>query len=123
LLSILAGFALGLAATGLFTLLQFSVAQQRGEIGLRIAVRAAPAHVFRLIFREGLVDAIMGITAGLTAAGLLGALAGKLFGSPGFDPAAFAAATATLIFMAMLAAALPAADAAKIQPKRALNGE
>jgi putative ABC transport system permease protein len=116
--------ALGLAGTGLFALIAYAVAQRTREIGVRIALGAAPADVIRLMLAEGAALAGIGVACGLIAAALLTRLlSGLLFDISATDPATFATVSALLIAVAALASYLPARRAAAVDPLVALRAE
>ena len=124
LLGSFAATALALSALGLYGLLAHSVRQRTPEIGVRMALGARPADVVRLIVRGGLGLAALGVALGL--AGALAAtrvLDGLLFQVPTRDPLTLAAAGALLLAIALLACALPARRASRIDPARALRCE
>jgi macrolide transport system ATP-binding/permease protein len=113
---------LALAAVGLYGIIAFSVAQRTREIGIRMAVGARPSTVVRLVLRQGLALVAVGLVVGT----LLGALAirivaGALYGVSVADPLAWGAAAAVLLGAAMLANAVPAYRAVRIDPVKALR--
>ena len=116
--------ALGLAAVGLYGVMSHAVAQRRREIGIRMALGAERKSVLWQVLRQVLVLAVAGVSIGLPAA--LGA--GRLIESllfelaPG-DPATIAAAATVLIGVAMLAGAVPATRAMRVDPVVALRDE
>jgi predicted permease len=128
LLAQLSGFfgvaALVLACIGLYGLMSYAVLRRTGEIGLRMALGALPAHVLRMILRESLVLVAIGILAGIAAA--LGAtrwISMQLFGLSTGDPLTYAIVIAVLIAVALLAALLPARRASRVDPMVALRAE
>jgi predicted permease len=118
------GLALLLAVVGLYGTMAYSVAQRRGEIGIRIALGAARARVMRLVLGE----AGRLVTAGLIL-GAVGALAATrwvesfLFGLTRSDPATWAWSAVTLTAVALAACALPAWRAARMDPSAALRAD
>jgi putative ABC transport system permease protein len=116
--------ALALTAVGLFGVLQFSVARRTSEIGVRMALGARPADIFRLIVGNGMALVVIGLTigaGGAVAAGRL--LRGMLFGVKGFDPLAMGSVVVVLGVAAFLACYLPARRASRVDPMRALRSE
>jgi predicted permease len=113
-----------LAAIGLYGVLAYTVAQRTREIGLRMALGAAPAHVRRMVLRQvagmTLAGAILGLTASIWVARSAEQI---LFEMKGRDPFVFIGATLTLAFVALLAGWLPASRAAKVDPMTALRWE
>jgi predicted permease len=124
LTGLFAAFAVLLAAIGIFGVLSLAVARRRRELGVRMAVGATPRAVVGLVARHGLLLVGLG-----TAAGLAGALAAnRLLGSllyevRPFDPAVYAAVTAALVVVAVMAAVGPAFRAARVEPARVLREE
>ena len=124
----LAGFFGGLAAllvcVGLYGLMSFAVLQRTGEIGIRMALGAAPGQVHRMILRESLAVLCVGTAIGVIAASLASRLIAKLlYGLAPTDPTTFGVVTLLLIAVALVAALLPARRASKIDPLVALRAE
>ena len=122
LVTAFSGLGLALAAVGLYGIIAFAVAQRTREIGIRMAIGARPATVVRLVLRQGLGSGGRRPRFG----SLLGALAtrivaGALYGVSVADPVAWGAAAAVLLAAAMLANAVPAYRAVRIDPVRALR--
>ena len=124
LLSLFAALAVTIAAVGVYAVLSFGVAQRTREIGVRIALGALPGEVIRMVLRDGLRLAAVGIALGLVAGTLASRVLGKLLFevTPG-DPLAIAAVTVLLIVVALLATWLPARRAARVDPMVALRTE
>jgi len=126
-MQILGGFAalaLVLAAVGLYGVLSYLVASRRVEIGIRMALGAAPAGVFRMIAGRALALAAAGAAIGLAGCfGLRRVLASLLFGVGPSDPATLAIAVAALLFVAIAAASFPALRATRVDPVAALHEE
>jgi putative ABC transport system permease protein len=109
-----AALALALAGTGLYGVLAYVTARRTREIGVRMALGAAPSSVARLVARDGVAPAVAGIAVGLAAAvAVARMLAGQTHGIAPLDPVAFAATPAVLLAVATLAAAVPAWRAAR----------
>jgi predicted permease len=124
LLGLFALLALVLAAVGLYGVLAYSVSQRTGEIGLRMALGAAPSDVFRLILTQGGRLAAVGLILGLAGAFAAGHVVESLLvGVGGGDPLTFAAVVAVLGLVALLACFVPALRATRVAPVTALRYE
>jgi predicted permease len=113
-----------LAAIGLYGVLAYTVAQRTREIGLRMALGAAPDRVRRMVLRQ---VAIMTLVGGLVGvAGALGVGKGAqsmLFQMTGADPAVLALSAVALAMVALSAGFIPAHRASRVDPMRALKYE
>jgi putative ABC transport system permease protein len=124
LLSIFAGAALFLAAIGIYGVLSYSVAQRAQELGIRMALGADRRRILRLVMSQGMVLALAGMAAGVAISlALSRLLASLLFGVAPTDPLSYAAVTALLGGVAVVACALPAARAARVDPLVVLRSE
>jgi len=124
LLAIAAAVALALGIVGIYGVMSYIVSQRTGEIGVRLALGAAPERVARMIVRQGGSVALAGVAIGL--AGALAAsrvMASLLYGVTPRDPVVFAATTITLMAIALVACWLPARRAARLNPLEALRAE
>jgi predicted lysophospholipase L1 biosynthesis ABC-type transport system permease subunit len=119
-----AALALALAATGLYGVLSYNVTQRHREIGLRAALGATQAALVRMVLREGLVPACIGLTAGLCIAAVATrAMTAVLFGVTPVDRVAFSVSAGLLLSVAVAACLIPAWRAARIDPAVALRAE
>jgi putative ABC transport system permease protein len=124
LLATFAGLALALAAIGIYSVLSYAVRRRVREIGIRMALGAQIRDVLRLVVFEGMKPALVGMVIGLTGAMLLGRVLAKLvFGVKTTDPATFAAVSILLMAVALLATAVPAYRATRVDPMRTLRDE
>ncbi len=122
LLVIAAAVALLLGIIGIYGVMSYIVSQRTGEIGVRLALGAAPSSVAGMIVRQGGIVALGGITVGLAAA-LAGSrlIESLLYGVSPRDPDVFAVTTLALLAVALLACWLPARRAARLSPLEALR--
>jgi len=122
--SVFGGLALVLAAVGLYGVKAYSVARRTREIGIRMAIGAAPGAVQSMILREGAGMIITGVALGLLIGlGLGQALAGILYKVSPFDPVTFVIAPVSLAIVALFACYLPARRATRVNPLNALRAE
>ena len=122
LMGITSGVALALGAVGLFGLIAYVVSLRGREIAIRLALGARPADVSRMVERQAVLVAGVGILAGLAGAIVTTrALASLLFGVAPGDPRTLAAAALTLAVVAAAASRLAARRAARVDPVRALR--
>jgi predicted permease len=113
-----------LAAIGLYGVLAYTVAQRTREIGLRMALGAAPARVRLMVLRQVGAMTAMGGAAGVLASLWVATLAeAQLYEMQGRDPFVFVAAVATLGLVALVAGFIPAHRASKVDPMTALRYE
>ena len=114
--------AVVLASLGIYGVTALSVGQRVQEFGVRLALGASRAAVLRLVLRQGLTLAIIGVAIGLAgAAWLTQYVSTLLFNVAPLDPATFAAATLTLVAVALIACYVPARRATRTDPLVALR--
>ena len=116
--------SLMLAAVGLYGVLSYLVTQRVSEIGIRMALGAQRSEVLRLVLMDGLRPVAIGLAIGLAggaAAGML--IRSILYGTRPLDPVVFAAMVGSLLVTAMIASAVPALRACRIEPVQALRME
>jgi putative ABC transport system permease protein len=124
LVSIFAVAALFLASIGVYGVMAYAVVERSREIGVRMALGARPRDVARTVVAESAVLTGLGLCIGLaiaaTLTGLLGAL---LFGTAPLDPGTFAVVAVLTIGSGLLASAMPALKAARVDPNLSLRAE
>ena len=122
LLALFAAVALVLAATGVFGVMSYTVAQRAREISIRMALGALPGDVVRMIVGRALGLSAAGILLGLAAALVLGRfIQAQLFGVTTFDPVTLGTVALVLGASAALASFLPAWRATKFDPASAMR--
>lgn len=116
--------ALVLAAVGVYGVMSYSIKERTQEIGIRMAVGASAAVVFRMVLGQAMRLIAIGVVAGLLASIFLTRLlAGMLFEVGPLDPATFAATSLALLAVAALAAYFPARRSMRMAPVEALRTE
>ncbi|MCZ6758985.1 MAG: ABC transporter permease [Gemmatimonadetes bacterium] len=124
LLGLFAGLALLLAAIGIYGVVSYSVAQRTQELGVRMALGAGQGNILRLVMKQGVGLAVVGVLAGSSAAFLMTRLlSGILWGVSATDPLTFASVSLFLIVVAALATYVPAWRASRIDPVECLRQE
>jgi ABC-type antimicrobial peptide transport system permease subunit len=118
------GVALLLSAIGTYGLIAHDVSQRRREIGIRMALGAAPLRVIASVTRRGLTIAGLGMLLGLPLAWAMArAVAAALQGLAPVDPGSIALIVVLLAAVAAVASCLPAVRAARVRPARVLQNE
>jgi predicted permease len=116
--------AMLLASIGLYGVIAYAVARRTREIGIRMALGAKPGALVRMVMRQGLSLAAVGVAVGaLLALGAAKAIAGALYGVSFVDPIAWTASIAMLFFVAAMANLVPARRASAVDPSIALRSE
>jgi len=124
LIVIAASTALLLGIVGIYGVMSYVVSQRTNEIGVRIALGAAPTTVTRMIVRQGGIVALVGTGAGLAAALAGGrAMSSLLYQVSPRDPQVFIVVTLGVLCVALAACWLPARRAAHVDPLVALRAE
>lgn len=122
LLSVLSGLGLLLAAVGLYSVMAYSVAQRTSEIGIRVTLGAQPRDIMRLVVRQGIAFALVGLVVGsVTAVTLAHVVSAMLVGVNPADPLVFAVAGVFTVLVALASAAIPAWRALRVDPAVALR--
>jgi putative ABC transport system permease protein len=118
------GLAVLIAGVGIYGLMAFLVAQRTREIGVRLALGAAPGAVLRLVLSRALWLTAVGLAAGLAmAAGLERLVHAFLYQAQAHDPVVYAGVAAALLAVGLLAAYGPARRAAHVDPMITLRAE
>lgn len=118
-----AALAMALAAVGLYGLVAFLVAERTHEIGLRMALGATAADVFRLVLGYGVKLAAVGVALGIPAAiGTARLAVSLLYGVSPADPTVFLVGSVTVLAVAAIACYVPARRAVSLDPLVALKG-
>ncbi|HXT22063.1 MAG TPA: FtsX-like permease family protein, partial [Thermoanaerobaculia bacterium] len=124
LIGTFASLTLLLAALGVYGVVAYAVARRTRELGVRLALGAAPGQAQRLVLRGALAPVVTGIAIALLAAApLTRGLRALLFEVRPWDPASWLLAAAVLGGAALLAGWLPARRATRIDPQLALRSE
>ena len=124
LLGLFAALALTLATIGIYGVISLLVSRRRQEIGIRMALGAAPGAILRLVLRRGVTLAAIGVGTGLVGAAFLSrVVSSMLYGITAFDPLTFVTIPLVLLTVALVASLIPAGRAAAVDPVIALRDE
>jgi putative ABC transport system permease protein len=124
LMSVFSGIAVVLASAGIFAVVSQMVAQRTREIGVRVALGAAPRDIVHLILSRGLLLTVSGLAIGVAGAlALTRVLRSLLFEVSPHDPLSFAVVCLMLVAVGLLACCLPTYRAMRIEPAVALRVE
>jgi ABC-type antimicrobial peptide transport system permease subunit len=122
LLACFAVLALVLAAAGIYGVMAHLVSLRTPEIGVRLTLGAKPGAVMRQVLGEGAIQVVIGLVIGLGASlGLMRGLRTMLFGIEPTDPLTLAGVGGALMLVALLAVAVPAVRAMRVDPITALR--
>jgi predicted permease len=124
LLTVIAGAALLLACIGLYGVMAYAVAQRTNEIGIRVSLGAQPADILKAVARQAVTFALSGLVVGsLAAIAAMRVASSMLFSVSPEDPTVYALVAASTILIALVAAAVPAHRALRVDPVVALRYE
>ena len=121
-IAVFAGLALTLAAIGLYGVLSYTVTLRRRELGIRAALGASRSDLLRLVVRQGLAATTAGLALGMALSlGAAWLMRSLLFGIEPLDVPSFAASSAMLVMVALVACLVPARRAAASDPRVSLH--
>ena len=124
LVLLFAAAALALAAIGTYGVLSYAVARRTSEMGIRMALGAAPAEVLAMVLRQGMMPVLAGLVGGVLTALAVGRyLESLLYQVSPRNPAAFAISGAVLVLVSIVACLIPARRATRVNPVDALRFE
>jgi len=124
LVGVFAVLALLLGAVGIFGVVSFATAQRTRELGVRMALGATGSEVKRLVIGETLPTVAVGVTLGISgAAAGVRVLRGLVYGVSASDPFTFIAVPIVVTVVAVLAAAIPASRASRVDPITVLRAD
>jgi ABC-type antimicrobial peptide transport system permease subunit len=122
LLLLFGAMGLTLGALGIYGVLAYAVSQRRQEIGVRVALGAAPRSILGLVVGQGMALAVAGMVAGLAGAFVVTRVMQSVLYEVGVtDPATFGMVVVVLLGVALAASWLPARRATRIEPVTALR--
>lgn len=124
MLGLAGAMALALGVIGIYGVMSYTVSQRKPEIGIRMALGAQQKDVLRMVLRQGMQLALVGVGIGAgTGFGLTEVMRALLFGVSPHDPLTFIGVAAMLILIALLACYVPARRAILVDPTVALRYE
>jgi putative ABC transport system permease protein len=123
-LGLFAAVAFLLAAVGIHGLLSYTVQSRTQEVGVRIALGAAPRLIVHMFLRQGVVLGVIGVVVAMPIAYVAGrAMNAVLFGLSAADPSVYLIASAVAVTMTIVSSVMPAVRAANIDPAITIRNE
>lgn len=124
LVTTFAGIGLLLVTLGVYSVIAYSTSRRTHEIGIRMALGAAPADVLKMVLRHGLALVVPGIAIGILASFAVSrAVVSQLWGVSPYDPLSAVAVVLLLLAIGLLACWIPARRATRVSPVTALHYE
>jgi putative ABC transport system permease protein len=124
LVATFAGIGLLLVTLGVYSVIAYTTSRRIHEIGIRIALGAAPGDVLRMVLRNGLALVVPGVALGIIVSfGLSRAIVSQLWGVSPYDPLAAVSVVVLLLAIGLLACWIPARRATRVSPVTALHYE
>jgi predicted permease len=121
---VFSGFALFLAALGIYSVVSYSVEQRKYELGIRMALGAPASNIRRLVIRQGMIPVALGLLGGVIAGIVVGKAASTLFFEiHSADPVIIAAVILVVAAIGALACYIPASRTAQVNPLAALRNQ
>jgi putative ABC transport system permease protein len=119
-----AALALAIAAVGIYGVVSYAVSRRTHEIGIRMALGATPRDALKMVIRQGMLLALIGVGLGLAGAlALTRVMKSLLFNMSATDPATFVGVALLLVAVALIASYIPARRATKVDPLQSLRQE
>ena len=119
----LGGLGLVLSVVGVYGVISYAASQRTHEIGVRMALGAQPGEILRMIFRQGIFIVVLGLLVGVACALAVARVVGTFLTVSATDPLTYATVSIVLAVVALIACAIPARRAMRMDPMVALRYE